>query len=325
MGFRFFVDGLTVDKETPSYRIAVGTTDGEFSVCSLVTRIGQSRNIVPAYGTTKDTRCVHTVVQAHAGCVSCVQRHPTISDVYLTCGDRTFKVWREGLTTPLYTSPYFEEPVTCAAWSPVRPAIVFIGTFDGKIEVWDLLDRNVEALLVHHMVQDAITSLTFKPAPVHLPPGYNQHLAVGTALGSFHWYVLPSVLSKSSAGEKRLFRRMLEREVRRAHYYAWRWHEREAEYERYGASAPKMLSHALDALKDAQKKRDKQDTRERTSLAHAFISDGQPPGHKDPTESAEEDLEQYYEQDDDRDTKFLDLVKKLNQLEEERMRNEVSV
>lgn len=246
MAYRFFFDGVTPNLG-PSYSVAVGSTTGELASCSLVSqsdRYGSAT--VPIFGATKDTRVVRRIVKAHAGPVYSVQRHPLIGDVYLTCGDSCFKVWRAGVVLPLYRSPTIESSVTCAVWSPGRPAMVFIGRGDGKIEVWDLLDRNNEPLLVHHMVQDAITTIAFKPLPTHVTSSnYIQQVAIGTNLGSFHWYTLPAVLSKAPNGEKRHFRSMLEREVRRASYYSWRWAERSAEMDRYGSSAPKMVIHAL--------------------------------------------------------------------------------
>ncbi|CCW71037.1 unnamed protein product [Phytomonas sp. Hart1] len=190
----------------------------------------------------KEGRVVqHMVARAHAGPVACVQHHPLITDVCLTCGDCSFKVWRLGMDAPLYASPRLSSQVTCAAWSPVRAGIVFIGTGDGRIEVWDLLDRNNEPLLVHHLVQDAISVLTFKPLPATRSRKSTQHIVIGTTLGSFHWYVLPKILSHAPKGEAHYVRTMLEREARRVAYYGWRWTERRLEIDRYGANLPKML------------------------------------------------------------------------------------
>ncbi|EPY41665.1 WDdomain 63 [Angomonas deanei] len=298
MAFRVFLDGLMADKETPSYVMAVGTTNGELCTCSLATRGTSSLGgIVAALGTTSDNRCVRQVLEAHSGPVYSVERHPTIGDVFLTCGDHTFKVWRDGLELPLYTSPFLDSSVTCAGWSPGRPAVVFVGTEDGKVEVWDLLDRNAEPLLVHHLVQDAITTLSFKPMPPVLPANYSQQVGIGTALGSFHWYLLPTALSKAPSTEKRNFRAMLEREVRRVLYYTWRWGERQVEFERYGNCGPKMLD----------------------AIAPKAIG-GAANAKADDEEDA--DVEAHYEHDMERDEEFLALVDKLHKIEEEKLRSE---
>ncbi|CCW60927.1 unnamed protein product [Phytomonas sp. EM1] len=225
----------------------VGTTDGELAACRMASQREQAHPSLGLAGRgPKEARVVqHVVGQAHAGPVACVQHHPLIADVCLTCGDFSFKVWRLGMDAPLYASPRLSSQVTCAAWSPVRAGIVFIGMGDGRIVVWDLLDRNNEPLLVHHLVQDAISVLTFKPLPVTRSRKSTQHIVIGTTLGSFHWYVLPKILSHAPKGEAHYVRTMLEREARRVAYYGWRWTERRIEMDRYGANLPKMLPMEL--------------------------------------------------------------------------------
>ncbi|EKG03414.1 hypothetical protein TCSYLVIO_005536 [Trypanosoma cruzi] len=249
MGFRFYVDGLDF-RETPSYVTVCGTTLGEIAMCN--TLIPDERREFSTQA--EETRFVRLLSKGHSGPVYSIQRHPTISDIYLSCGDLHFKLWRLGLGHPIFISSQHDAPVTCACWTPLRSSIVFVGTMDGKILVWDLLDRNREPLLVQQLVQDAITVINFKPVPPTIPPHYVQYVAIGTSVGSFHWYALPKVLSRGPSGEKRHFRAMLEREVRRVHYYEWRWSERVRERDRYGASAPKMLETPTPAVNPTEEK-----------------------------------------------------------------------
>lgn len=302
--FRLFFDGFMPD-ESPSYTVAVGTTSGDLVTCQLVTKHDRHASlVVPAFGLTRETRCVRQVVpSAHAGPVFTVQRHPLIGDVYLTCGDHSFAVWRTGVDMPLYRSPYLESTVTCAAWSPARAALVFVGTGDGRIEAWDLLDRNNEPLLVHHMVQDAITTLMFKPLPStqRLPSNFTQHVAMGTNLGSFHWYVLPAALSKPSTGEKRQFRAMLEREVRRVAFYTWRWTERQQELDRYGTAAPKMVLGG--AAGGSVKRHGTADAADEAA-----------------GDDEDEEGRNFYGHDPQRDAEFLELVEQMRLRVEQEMR-----
>ncbi|KAH9586499.1 hypothetical protein LSM04_006137 [Trypanosoma melophagium] len=256
MGYCFHVDGLQ-SNEAPSYTVCCGSINGEVAICNIQTpdeRREFSTN-------TEDTRVVRQVARGHAGAVTGVQRHPTISDVYLSCGDLHFKLWRVGLNHPIFTSPQHDAPITCACWSPTRVSVVVVGTLDGKIQIWDLLDRNREPLLVHQLVQDAITVINFKPPPPTLPSQYVQYVAIGTSVGSFHWYALPRVLSRGPSGEQRHFRAMLEREVRRVHYYNWRWSERERERDRYGAAASSMFAKTLPAIAATAAAEEEQDVR----------------------------------------------------------------
>lgn len=234
-GFRFHVDGLQAS-ETPSYRACCGSLHGEIAVCSML--VPDERRDFSAG--SEDVRVVQQLIRGHAGPVYSIQRHPTISDVYLTCGDVQFKIWRVGTEFPILTSPQHDTAITCARWSPTRVSVLVVGTADGKILVWDLLDRNSEPLLVHQLVQDAITVINFKPAPASVPATYVQYVAIGTSVGSFHWYALPKVLSRGPSGEQRHFRAVLEREVRRVLFFQWRWSERNRERDRYGHAAPKM-------------------------------------------------------------------------------------
>nr|CCC94814.1 conserved hypothetical protein [Trypanosoma congolense IL3000] len=235
-GFRFHVDGLLAS-ETPSYRVCCGSVHGEVAVCSIL--VPDERRDFSA--NSEDVRVVQQLFRGHAGPVYSIQRHPTISDVYMTCGDVQFKIWRVGLEFPILTSPQHDTAITCARWSPTRVSVLFVGTSDGKILVWDLLDRNSEPLLVHQLVQDAITYINFKPAPTSLPANYVQYVAIGTSVGSFHLYTLPKVLSRGPSGEQRHFRMVLEREVRRVLFFRWRWAERSRERDRYGHAPPKIL------------------------------------------------------------------------------------
>ena len=41
-----------------------------------------------------------------------------------------------------------DKKYSAGAWSPTRPSIVFIGTNDGNIEVWDLLEKTHEPSVV---------------------------------------------------------------------------------------------------------------------------------------------------------------------------------
>ncbi|KAG5501514.1 hypothetical protein JKF63_03343 [Porcisia hertigi] len=317
-GFRFFFNGCMSD-EAPSYAAAVASTDGELGFCSMISKHERRSSIVVAtFGHTKDTRFVRSVASpAHSGPIYCVERHPSIGDVYLTCGDDCFKVWRTGLLMPLFESPQRPGSVTCAAWSPARPGLIIIGTGNGMVEVWDLLDRNPEPMLTHHLVQDAITSIAFQPLPTRVTRRYTQQLLLGTNLGSFHWYILPQVLSRASSGEKKYVRAMLERETRRVAYYSWRWAERQSEMDRFGIQgAAERLRGAISqpvpsntiAAGPGKDKSDAGDPFADHPVAKEEIDLG--------------DLDNPYTHDPQRDAEFLELVERLHEEELQRMRTE---
>ncbi|CUG91928.1 Hypothetical protein, putative [Bodo saltans] len=233
LGFRVNVEGRDKPTGLPTYTFCVGSSDGEFAVCSYAPKdekvvASPTFNALPG----EAGKVIRSLATAHAGPTYAVERHPFIADVYLTCGDWGFKVWRTGLETPIIASPYMEHQITCARWSTTRASVVVVGTADGKVQAWDLLDRSHEPVLVHQLIQDAVTCIAFKPIPEKRSPNHVQYIAIGTRLGTFHWYGLPKVFSKGSSNELRNFRSLLEREVRRVAYFQWRWVERERELDR---------------------------------------------------------------------------------------------
>lgn len=234
MGMRLTMEGRGRDKP-PTYRLAVTSLEGEFCLCSIAPK---EERLVPmsAYDSAAAAdakRVVRQIVKAHAGPGYVVQRHPTIPDVFLTCGDWCFKVWRAGLAAPILTSPtdaqHPNQQITCARWSPTRPSVIFTGTSDGLVQVWDLLDRTHEPVLSHQLIPDPVTCLEFKPIPERRSDKFVQHLVLGTKVGSFHWFSLPRALTRGPNNEKALMEAMIEREVRRVLFMEWRWQEREAE------------------------------------------------------------------------------------------------
>ncbi|KAG5475921.1 hypothetical protein CUR178_03635 [Leishmania enriettii] len=311
-GFRFFFNGCTVD-DIPSYAAVVASADGELGFCSMVTHHERRASlVVPAFGYTKETRFVRSVVPAaHAGPVYCVERHPIIGDVYLTCGDGCFKVWRYGLLMPLYECPQRPGSVTCAAWSPARPGLIIIGTGNGMVEVWDLLDRNPEPMLTHHLVQDAITSIAFQPLPHRVTRRYTQQLLLGSNLGSFHWYVLPPALSRASSGEKKYVRAMLEREARRVAYYDWRWSERQSEIDRFGIQVAAARLRGTIAQTASMNGAAAAPAKEKSDTVDPLLTERLPKKE----ETNLRDLDNPYAQDPQRDEEFLEMVEKLHRQE----------
>lgn len=245
LGFRLSVEGREKATNLPTYQLCATSSDGEFVVCNF----GPKDDKAGVFGGQNrgEARFVRSVSRAHAGPGYSVERHPMIADVYLTCGDWGFKIWKTGLDSPIVASPYMEPQIMCAKWSPTRAGVVFVGTSDGNVQAWDLLDRSHEPVLVHQLIQDAVTCLSFKPIPEKRTANHVQYIAIGTKLGTFHWYGLPKVFAKGHSNELRNFRSLLEREVRRVAYFQWRWFEREREMDRH---VPREVAATKERPKD---------------------------------------------------------------------------
>ncbi|CAN9500989.1 unnamed protein product [Ophioblennius macclurei] len=79
--------------------------------------------------------------RVHHGLVNTLQRSPFFKDIILTVGGTNFAIWKEEVTDgPIMVSPSCEQECTAGCWSPSRPAVFFIGTESGSIEVWNLLN-----------------------------------------------------------------------------------------------------------------------------------------------------------------------------------------
>jgi WD40 repeat protein len=241
LGLRIHLDGRV--NGVPTYRMCCTTVEGEFCVCHFGPKDDKA-NQQTAYseeGQKKELRMVRSLATAHAGPGWSVQRHPQLPDFFLTVGDWGFKIWKLGVTYPIIASPMGEYQMLCGRWSPTRASVVVVGTSDGFIQVWDLLDRSHEPTLFHRLSSDAISVLEFKPyaekkpvaanAPAN-PNAINQLLVVGTKVGTFHLFDLPKVLVKGQTHELRQMKQLLDREVRRVAYFSWRWKERQKEMDR---------------------------------------------------------------------------------------------
>lgn len=122
----------------------------------------------------------------HHWLVNTVQRSPFLKNTVLTTGDSNFAIWRENVlvTTPtrsstklwsclppswkfhllnaltyqegpIILSPNSEQMCTAACWSPSRPAVFYIGKEDGRIEVWNLLEKTSEPAFVQEHITNA--------------------------------------------------------------------------------------------------------------------------------------------------------------------------
>ena len=82
-----------------------------------------------------------------------------------------------------------ERMITCASFSPFRPGVVIIGCSDGQLDIWDFLDISHKPTLVHRVVSESITVITFHDTIPH-------YLAIGDANGNLHMVELPYTLCK---------------------------------------------------------------------------------------------------------------------------------
>ncbi|XP_061591402.1 dynein axonemal intermediate chain 3 [Cololabis saira] len=121
--------------EDVNTKLFIGTQDGEIVYADWkLEKIDSTR-----------FRCAKPLysVRAHPWLVNSVQRSPFFNNIILTTGGWNFAIWKEGVESgPLVLSQIFEHECTAGCWSPSRPAVFFIGTEEGSIEVWNLLEKS---------------------------------------------------------------------------------------------------------------------------------------------------------------------------------------
>jgi dynein intermediate chain 2 len=152
----------------------------------------------------------------HTGPVVSIQRCPLLPDYFLTVGDWTARLWKEGLISPIVTSPYSDAPLTAACWSATRPGLFFCGREDGVIDFWDFFakqDGPSLSLPIGEGRARAVRSLQAQARSHEFDQG--ALLAAGDAGGAVHVLELCRGLVAVQHGERAAMTSVLERETRR--------------------------------------------------------------------------------------------------------------
>ena len=207
--------------------------DDAEAACRLfsVTEEGEIISIDLSNPGTDSQRGVRSVIAGHHSPCCALQRSPHVPDVQLSVGDWSFHLWKEGVSSPLFSAPFASCLLTCGAWSPTRPAVVFIGKADGGIDVWDLLDRSHEPSMSVSITSAAVTSMQFHNQ------ANKQLLAVGDDQGTVHVMEVPRNLRRMANAEKNFTSNFFEREEKRVEYVQQREEQRSADSAKKEAAA----------------------------------------------------------------------------------------
>jgi len=217
------VFGLLDVSDDPQGKCSVYTVteEGEFTTIDL-----------SAPNVENFTKGVKSVIPGHYGPCVALQRSPFVPGVHLSVGDWTFNVWREGISSPLFSSPFCPTSYTCGAWSPSRPAVLFVGRSDGMIDIWDLLDRSHEPSMTVAVTAAEVTSMEFTSSATR------QLLAVGDDQGTVHVMEVPRNLRRAANNEKQFAANFFAREERRVEYVQRRIEQRKEEGQAEEAVVP---------------------------------------------------------------------------------------
>ncbi|XP_077389587.1 dynein axonemal intermediate chain 3 [Festucalex cinctus] len=187
-------------KELPSLedintKIYIGTQDGEI----VYTDWKMEKNDLDQLLSPKPLH----LIKIHPCLVNTIERSPFFKDIVLTgtslFGSCNIAIWKEGvLDGPLFLFPSLEGLCTSACWSLTRPAVFFVGKGDGKVEVWNIIEKTGEAVHVQeHMTNGKITCI--KASTV----SSKQHfLTLGDDLGMVRVFQIPPVFYIASRNER---------------------------------------------------------------------------------------------------------------------------
>ena len=200
-------------------RFFASSADGEIAQCDFV---------IPA---DEEGCAEHTKLccAAHYRAVGSISRSPFFPDLVMSCGATSFKLWREGNKTPVFSSPRLSTRFVSCSFSPTRPSVVYVAKEDGVVDAWDLLERSHEPSISTRVNSAAVGPIKFRtPTKAEGEKPREQLLAVGDAGGVLHVVRAPRALRKPKLRELERTEAFLHREMARAVDAAERAATREA-------------------------------------------------------------------------------------------------
>ncbi|CAH2106363.1 unnamed protein product [Euphydryas editha] len=150
------------------------------------------------------------IFPAHKGYVKSVQRNPSISKMFLTCGDWTSHIWSDDIhSSPIIFGTAHPKQISDAAWSPQRVSSYMTICMDGKFRYWDLLRKYYEPV--------AILPISKYPLLNMKANDEGKFIAIGDTRGSLHLIYLSDSMVFSGDRDKQLMIQNFDRETRREH------------------------------------------------------------------------------------------------------------
>lgn len=152
---------------------------------------------------------VRWMAQDHPRPCVALQQSPFFPDIVLSVGDWNFHIWKVGDDKPLFVSPVSSEYLTCGAWSPTRPAVLFVACDSGHLMAWDFTDSSFRPSATLKATHTKLTSMEFFPSP---QGSKQQLLAAGDESGTLHVFEMPRNLIRPVHKEANVMQIFLERE-----------------------------------------------------------------------------------------------------------------
>ncbi|XP_073944753.1 dynein intermediate chain 3, ciliary-like [Choristoneura fumiferana] len=148
--------------------------------------------------------------KAHYGPVKAVERSPTLSKMFITCGDFTVHIWSDDIhQSPMVTGISHRYQINDVCWSPQRVSSYMSISVDGKFRVWDFLRKYRAPVAVLPVARCPLLKLK-----VH---DEGRFVAIGDMKGGLHMLSLSENLFLSGDRDKPLMAQLFDRETRREH------------------------------------------------------------------------------------------------------------
>ncbi|ETO23176.1 hypothetical protein RFI_14010 [Reticulomyxa filosa] len=125
----------------------------------------------------------------------------------LTIGDWASRLWMEDVRSPVMTSRYENDFLTCGCWSPTRAGVFFITKQDGQLDVWDYCYKQSDPVYQLKISEHPLTSISVQ--------GQGKLVALGGNDGTVTILELSNSLCEPSAQEKAIVNQIFEREMSR--------------------------------------------------------------------------------------------------------------
>lgn len=147
-----------------------------------------------------------------------LQVSPFFPDIALSVCDWGFHLWKIGSDVPLFSSPVSSICFTGGAWSPTRPAVLFVAAADGHLFVWDFTDSSYRPSSELHITHYSITSMEFLVNESAASANKQQLMAIGDESGTLHIFEIPRNLSRPVHKEENGMKDFLDREYQCLQY-----------------------------------------------------------------------------------------------------------
>ncbi|KAK0078331.1 hypothetical protein PV325_002674 [Microctonus aethiopoides] len=158
---------------------------------------------------TESVRWIWRKEGIHDGPVTHIIRSNYLNNVILTLGGKTFAIWREDFSEPIFLRKSTIRYSACC-WSTSRPTVFILARTDGTIEIWDLIVTGDEACFTQSLSGRIITGIYIHD--LYLKP---PCIAFCDFNGTIRVFVAPMDFSIFDINDVKWMKTFVDREVER--------------------------------------------------------------------------------------------------------------